>query len=363
MIEFDKCVKCGSTKNLKFHNYKYLGEIRSAPACYHCRKEFHNYDNAKSSYKLLGFGLIVNLIFILLNLWYPFWRWEWYRNLWIPCGIIGGIIAAVGIAWRISIYRRPNHKVTNIKNYVFLKKKSGKLYRLAEKNSREGLYEESIQKWKNLIELNPAKPLFYVKMGYDYERQSNIEKARECYEEALKINPKYSEAQEAIVKLAKVPEISGLRGVRCLKCGSQSVFSLYEHSESITSGSKYSTSTTIRSIKIPICNLCREDFKNWKTKHKSSRGSYCNVCFYMSVLLIGGILTLSFLGLKGIGISLIFFIPLILSVIYISYKQSLKNQDISPFRYVKISGNVVYVRPKGEGPWIEYNKWINTLQI
>ena len=115
-IYVGQCVKCGTQENMTF--YLIRSKKTDIPACNTCKQEFHNYDQAKLCYKIFGFGLIVNLIFVLLNLQYPYWREEWYRNLWIPSGIICGIISALAVIGRIIIFKRPYHKVSNVRKYV-----------------------------------------------------------------------------------------------------------------------------------------------------------------------------------------------------------------------------------------------------
>jgi tetratricopeptide (TPR) repeat protein len=67
-------------------------------------------------------------------------------------------------------------------------------------------YEMALKKIERAINLYPRGPEYYVNRGIIFEKLNRIKEARQDYEMALKINPKYSFAQKKIASLGKHQE-------------------------------------------------------------------------------------------------------------------------------------------------------------
>ena len=245
-----------------------------------------------------------------------------------------------------------------------LNNESKRYYELAVKYTANKDYKLAIEPCKKLIELIPDYSKAWSLLGLVYEKLAENDKALECYEQALKRDSKDPDALRGIEKLA----VFDLMGLICLKCGTKSPLSLYQHSELRSYGSiRIGYTHYTNSIKIPMCDNCIDDLSRWTSKHSTTKRTpvrstmviYTCIIF---VLLIVGIPLLS-TNFTAIWIFILLFIPVILYLIYLLYLYHLRNLDESPFRYIKIRGKLVYVRPKGRGSWKEYNEWINTLKM
>ncbi|MHA1239422.1 MAG: zinc ribbon domain-containing protein [Promethearchaeota archaeon] len=148
-------------------------------------------------------------------------------------------------------------------------------------------------------------------------------------------------------------------GLECLKCGSHSSLTLFKQTQTISVEHRRYTNYKTKSINIPLCQNCNSELTSWIQKHPGtkSRTSYKDV----------GCMT--FFGLAfGIGMSFTFplvsvliFIVMTLGFIYVINQRNLKNKVSSPFRYIKFRLNKTYVKPKGEGEWIKFDAWLNTI--
>ena len=148
-------------------------------------------------------------------------------------------------------------------------------------------------------------------------------------------------------------------GLQCLKCGSYSALTLFKHQETISVEHHRYTNYKTKTINIPLCINCNSDLTSWIKNHSGtkSRSSYKDViCLNLCGLAFGIGLAFTFPI-----VSVLIFIIMGLSYLYIIRKRSLKNQVNSPFRYIKFRGRNTYVRPRGIGEWIRYDAWLNSI--
>ena len=68
---------------------------------------------------------------------------------------------------------------------------------------RQGKWQESIEEYKKAINITEDDEALYFNMGKAYEDGGKMYNARDCFEKALKLNPKFTEAKEALKKLGK----------------------------------------------------------------------------------------------------------------------------------------------------------------
>ena len=73
-------------------------------------------------------------------------------------------------------------------------------YKKALRMAGNGNWQPAIQSLKNAIILDPANELYYVKLGELYSDSQNADKALDCFDKALAINP---DNQKALKHLAK----------------------------------------------------------------------------------------------------------------------------------------------------------------
>ncbi len=242
-------------------------------------------------------------------------------------------------------------------------KESQRYYDLVYKYVENKDYDLAIETCKKLMELNPNYPKAWSLMGLVYEKLAENEKALKYYKQALIIDPNDTDALNGIKKIA----FFVLMGLKCLKCGTQSSLTLYEHSELETTGSSRIGWTYYTSkIKIPICSKCKDELSRWKSKHTTKKSSTLGGVMgtYICIMIIVLIVTIPSL-ITNFGLILIFIpllIPILIFFIYRIFRYNIRQQDESPFRYIKIRGKLVYVRPKGQGSWVKYNDWINSLK-
>jgi hypothetical protein len=190
-----------------------------------------------------------------------------------------------------------------------------------------------------------------------------IESAKFCTKCGHSMNDSNSIDQEKLVKSiqSKLSDLNTLdyMGLECLKCGSQSNLTLFKHTETVSTEHRRYTSYKTRSINIPFCQSCNSELTDWIARHSGtkSRSSYYDVVW----------LTLCGFGF-GIGmsftfpiVSVIIFSLMTLAYIYIFSRRRLKKQESSPFRYIKFRLNNTYVKPRGQGEWIKYDMWLNTI--
>ena len=62
-------------------------------------------------------------------------------------------------------------------------------------------YEDAIKAFSMAKELRPDSAAIHYNLGQTYEALQLIEKARECYQQALMLNPSYSAAKTALINL------------------------------------------------------------------------------------------------------------------------------------------------------------------
>lgn len=148
-------------------------------------------------------------------------------------------------------------------------------------------------------------------------------------------------------------------GLECLKCGSQSSLTFFKHAQTISIEHKSYTNYKTKSINIPFCQSCNAELTGWMQKHpgSKSRTAYRDVGCMTCCGLAFGIGMLSTFPI----VSVLIFTVMALSVIYVVHKRNLKNQDSSPFRYIKFRLSNIYVKPRGEGEWIRYDAWLNSI--
>lgn len=155
---------------------------------------------------------------------------------------------------------------------------------------------------------------------------------------------------------------SSSEAVECLKCGAISGLTVFNHSERISSSffeGKNTTKVTTKSINIPLCYECNDELTEWKNNHSNEKNSMTdNVCLNLCGLIILAVAAFVWMVVWVVGIMIFVFI---LEGIYITYRRTIKNQPNSGFRYVKFRGSQTYVRPRGTGPWIRYQKWLNSF--
>ena len=83
----------------------------------------------------------------------------------------------------ISGQENTNHEFVNIYGYILFK---------LEK------IDQAIEKWKDVINLNPKYFLAISNLGNAYSKKRDFVKSIEYFEEAIKLNPNYFEAQYGI---------------------------------------------------------------------------------------------------------------------------------------------------------------------
>ncbi|MFX1528880.1 MAG: zinc ribbon domain-containing protein [Promethearchaeota archaeon] len=163
---------------------------------------------------------------------------------------------------------------------------------------------------------------------------------------------------EGLVNVQSNMEQTRSLGLECLKCGSTSFLTVFNHSETVSTTHRRYTSYKTRSIRVPLCENCNRELSLWSSQHKSSRSSYYDVITSLLCGLAFGIGFL-FVPIPLWPISIIIFVIIIAVFIYMAHRQKLKHQDDSPHRYIKFRGQRTYVKPRGEGEWIRYDAWLN----
>ncbi len=157
----------------------------------------------------------------------------------------------------------------------------------------------------------------------------------------------------------------------CLKCGRLSS-TYFQHIESEWSfyfiliilfwwfwASGYKI--TKKSVNVPVCAECEREFKNWTKKHSTLTFSDGSIVFNVIcglVLGIGALLITRYTESPiPIVIASIVFSVILIGIVTKIIKIVARENPNSPFKYIKFRGKQIYVRPGGQGNWINREDW------
>ena len=124
------------------------------------------------------------------------------ENLFI--GVIGiFMLVCFGIIFSyLLIYKSGKKKKTRTKRPTEVKAKKvidglglSQYLELATKCSERGEHQKSIACWRKIVELRPNYVTGWIMMGQEHEKIKNDDKALECYEHVLKIDPSNQDAK------------------------------------------------------------------------------------------------------------------------------------------------------------------------
>lgn len=79
--------------------------------------------------------------------------------------------------------------------------KAGVLFDMAIDKKNEKEFGRATDLFKYLISLYPGNEIYHYFLGQTYMLQGDVSRARECFEEALRINPEFIQAKSAMVRM------------------------------------------------------------------------------------------------------------------------------------------------------------------
>lgn len=161
--------------------------------------------------------------------------------------------------------------------------------------------------------------------------------------------------------------ISPLEHLECLKCGSTSCLGFFTHQETIRKVHHYKMQSFVKYnqkfAKIPLCETCYEELTRWVNNNTKilTRSTELITSVIIAVGLIGGMINILRGGVLGSIFTILCFTIAGSTIYYVIKRDKLKSQDNSPFKYASFRSKKVFVRPKGQGKWIKYDKWLSNL--
>ena len=80
--------------------------------------------------------------------------------------------------------------------------------------AQKGLWREAIYRWEQAVKIDPSYPAAYNDLAVAYEHEGNFDKARQSYEQALKLDPENQLIRQNYELFKEINDRTNRRGSR-----------------------------------------------------------------------------------------------------------------------------------------------------
>lgn len=141
--------------------------------------------------------------------------------------------------------------------------------------------------------------------------------------------------------------------LKCIKCESKEDLVPYVHRKKyVKERRRRYTTYGYKNANVIACSKCEKEFRDWRNKYEDKLNpTICLVCpLFIFLGVLASMVTLT------VPLFFIIVIPSLTAIILLSFRRKFKKSN--PHKYIKISGNSVYVRSQNSSTWTRFDIWV-----
>ncbi|TFG21516.1 MAG: hypothetical protein EU529_13365 [Promethearchaeota archaeon] len=149
--------------------------------------------------------------------------------------------------------------------------------------------------------------------------------------------------------------------VKCIKCGLNYATEMYNHMDVQIKFRwfRHTNLSQTRYITLPVCTGCHKQFKDYEEKrlyNSSKEDIICCILAFSPVIVIFALFSAASIGALPALITFCIGVAGIILIFY--YLRKVEKGEPSPHGYIKVSGNIVKVKPATLKNWILLDEWL-----